>query len=359
MTPNLPLRHLPRCVRRKAAGFTLVEMAVVVTLMAIVLTMGLRLLRATQDSAAWSDTRTKQARIKVALISFLRTNGRLPCPDSALPPTGAEPAACLVNAGRGVLPWQALGLSVADVQDGWANFFTYRVANRTPATSSNWTLTAGATAFTLGELATPLTTFTLQERDAAGVLGAAVVPNPVVMIISHGKNGAGARSLRGAAVLPMPVGADELANATAASTTFVMRTPTEVTAATGGAFDDLVAYMSPRDLLQPLVDDKTLKGSTPAFYREQAIQQVALASCTPPLAAPSLAAVQPSVGNGAIVYSCPAGLGYSCRSGAAVSNASTAPAKQLYQLSMFGAAAADVTYAQLLAAFPGISGRCP
>jgi hypothetical protein len=42
-----------------------------------------------------------------------------------------------------------------------------------------------------------------------------------------------------------------------------------------------------------------------------------------------------------------------------VSNASTAPAKRLYQLSMFGAAAADVTYAQLLAAFPGISTRCP
>ena len=78
-------------------------MAVVVVLMGIMMTLGLRMLQATQNNAAWSETKLKQERIKVALISFLRTNGRLPCPDSALPPTGVEPAACLVNAGRGVL----------------------------------------------------------------------------------------------------------------------------------------------------------------------------------------------------------------------------------------------------------------
>jgi prepilin-type N-terminal cleavage/methylation domain-containing protein len=358
MKSSHPLRLPNRPARPGVAGFTLVEMAVVVTLMAIAMTMGLRLLSATRESAAWSETKVKQERIKVALVAYMRTNGRLPCPNSVAPWDGAEDTPCLVNAGRGIVPWQALGLSIGDVQDGWLNFFTYRVANRTPATSSNWTLTAGATAFTLGELTAPLATFTLQERDAAGVLGAAVLPNPVLMIISHGKNGAGARTVRGT-VLPAPIGADELANAGVASTTFVSRTPNEVAASAGGLFDDVVASMSPRDLLQPLVDDKTLKGSTPAFYREQALQQVALASCTPPIAAPSLAVVQPSVGNGSIVYSCPAGAAYSCRSGTAVSNASTPGAKQLYQLSMFGVAAADVTYAQLLAAFPGISTRCP
>ena len=138
---------ISQCNRlRHSTGFTLVEMAVVVLLLGIVLTMGLRMLKATQDNAAWSETRLKQDRIKVALIGFFRTNGRLPCPDSALLPTGAEPAVCLANAGRGVLPWKVLGLSVGDVQDGWSNFFTYRVANATPATSKNWTVKAGATA---------------------------------------------------------------------------------------------------------------------------------------------------------------------------------------------------------------------
>ncbi|NDP40262.1 MAG: type II secretion system protein [Rhodoferax sp.] len=347
-----------RDARRGALGFTLVEMAVVITLIAIAMTLGLRLLQATQESAAWSETRLKQERIKVALVSFLRTNGRLPCPNSVAPWDGAEDTPCLVNAGRGIVPWQAVGLSVGDAQDGWGNFFTYRVANRTPITSSNWTLTAGATAFTISELTAPLTTFTLQERDAVGVLGAAVVPSPVTMLISHGKNGSGARTLRGT-LIAAPTGADELANAGVASTAFVSRAPTDVAAAAGGIFDDVVASMNPRDLLQPLVDDKTLKGSSAAYYREQAMQQVALTSCIPPQVAPSLLAIQPNIGNGTIVYACPAGGAYFCRTPTPVSNASTLAAQQLYQLSLFGAAPADVTYGQLLAAFAGISTRCP
>jgi len=249
----------------RSTGFTLVEMAVVVLLMGIVLTMGMRMLQATQENAALSETRLKQDRIKVALIGFFRTNGRLPCPDAALPPTGVEPASCLALAGRGVLPWRELGLSVGDVQDGWSNFFTYRVANATPATSKNWTVKAGATAFSLRELTVPLVSFTFQERSDTGVLGAALLPNPVVVLLSHGKNGAGARTLRGTAVLPAPAGADELANATAASTAFVMRTPTDVSAAAGGAFDDVVTFMTPNQLLQPMLNDKTLIGVCAAY----------------------------------------------------------------------------------------------
>jgi prepilin-type N-terminal cleavage/methylation domain-containing protein len=255
----------PTRQRRHSTGFTLIEMAVVVLLMGIVLTMGLRVLQATQENAAWSETRLKQDRIKVALIGFLRTNGRLPCPDAALPPTGVEPVSCLAAAGRGVLPWRVLGLSIGDAQDGWSNFFTYRVANGTPATSKNWTTKVGGTAFSLRELTVPLATFTYQERSDAGVLGAAITPNPVVMLISHGKNGAGARTVRGTTVMPLPVGVDELANANAASTSFVMRTPTSVTAAPGGAFDDVVTYMTPNQLFQPMLDDKTLIGVCNAY----------------------------------------------------------------------------------------------
>lgn len=262
MTQNQPFSLRPRSRR---LGFTLVEMAMVVVLMGIVMTMGLRMLKATQENAAWSETKQKQERIKVALIGYLRTNGRLPCPDSALPPTGGEPPACLAAAGSGVLPWKVLGMSLGDVQDGWSNFFTYRVANATPASSKNWTIKAGATSFTIGELTAPLTTFTLRERSDAGLMGAALVPNPVVVIISHGKNGAGARTVRGAALLPAPAGLDESTNTTAPFTSFVMRTPTDLAAATGGVFDDLVTYMTPNHLLQPMLDDKTLKGVCSAY----------------------------------------------------------------------------------------------
>lgn len=351
-------------IRTQMTGFTLVEMAVVVVLMGIMMTLGLRMLQATQNNAARSTTQQKQERIKLALVAFLRTNGRLPCPDSALPPTGAEPASCLVNAGRGVLPWQTLGLSVDDVQDGWSNLFTYRVANRTPATSSNWTIKAGLPAvapFSISELTTPLTALTVRARSDAGVLGPALVPSPVVVILSHGKNGAGARTVRGTALVPAPVGADELNNSTAASTTFITRTPTDVAGATGGTYDDIVAYMTPKDLIQPLLDDKTLRG-VDTSYRELAIAQLAVFSCTPPtavVAQPLVNAIAPSVGNGVITYTCAAGdfcnTASPVHSGAPV----TAGTQVLYRLSLFGAAAQTVTYAQLQATYPAIQTRCP
>ncbi len=361
----MPTKTPPRgSCRTTFSGFTLVEMAVVVVIMGIMLTLGLRLLQATQENAARSVTQTKQERIKLALIAFLRTNGRLPCPDSALPPTGAEPANCLVNAGRGVLPWRALGLSVGDVQDGWSNLFTYRVANRTPVTSSNWTIKAGlpaAAPFTITELTAPLTALTVQVRSDAGVLGPAIVPSPVAVILSHGKNGFGARTIRGAAVVPGPAGADEATNLGAASTTFIMRTPTDVAAATGGAYDDIVAYLTPRDLLQPLLDDKTLKGVATS-YRELAMAQLAVSSCTPPavaVAQPLVNAIIPTIGNGAITYTCLAGdlcfTATAMHSGPPI----TAGAAVLYRLSLFGAAAQTVTYAQLQAAYPAIQTRCP
>ena len=347
--------------RPQSAGFTLVEMAVVIIIMGIMLTLGLRLLQATQNNAAWSETKLKQERIKVALIGYLRTNGNLPCPDSALPPTGVAPGTCLVIAGRGVPPWQTLGLSVSDVQDGWSNFFTYRVANNTPPASRNWTTKLGATAFTITELTTPLTSLTVQVRSDTGVLGPPIVPNPVAVILSHGKNGFGARTIRGAAPLPAPVGADELSNAGAASTTFIVRTPTDVAAATGGAYDDVVAYMTPNDLLQPLIDDKTLKGIATS-YRELAMAQLAVASCTPPtvlVAQPLVNAIVPSVGNGTITYTCVAGD--LCNSATSVHSGppATAGAQVLYRLALFGAAAQPVTYAQLQAAYPAIQTRCP
>jgi hypothetical protein len=338
----------------------LIEMAVVLVLVTIAASLGLGLMRANLEKAAWNETRVKQDRIKAALGAFLRTNGRLPCPNSAAPWDGAEDSPCLVNAGRGIVPWQALGIGRGETQDGWGNFFTYRVANRTPVSSSNWTITTGVGAFSIAELTSPLASITLQQRDAAGVLGPAIAPNPVVVIVSHGKNGNGARTVQGTLIpLPAAAAADELVNATTASTSFIDRAPNDVAASTGGIFDDLVSYLTPTDLMQPLVDNKTLMGSTVAFYREQAIRQVALASCTPPLVAPSLAAIQPGIGNGTITYTCPAPAAYSCRSSTAVSNATTAPGKQLYQLSMFGAAAQDITYADVLAVFPGISARCP
>ena len=86
---------------------------------------------------------------------------------------------------------------------------------------------------------------------------------------------------------------------------------------------------------------------------------MALSSCTPPLVAPGFLAIQPPIGNGTITYTCPVAAAYFCRTATPVSNASTPAVQRLYQLSLFGAPPVDVSYGQLLAAFAGISTRCP
>jgi prepilin-type N-terminal cleavage/methylation domain-containing protein len=337
------------------AGFSLLEMAVVIALMSVMLTMGLGLMNAKMESAAQSETKLKQEKIKVALVAFLRQNGRLPCPNRA-PWDGLEMSPCLNNNGRGIIPWRALGLSRSDVVDGWGNFISYRISNRTPASSKNWTITSDTTAFTVNELNNPSIALTVQERFDNGALSL-LSDKAVVVLVSHGKNGLGARTVAGTS-LTAPAGADEAANAAAASVTFFVRRPNEVAASVGGLFDDMVTYMTPSDLLQPLIEDKTLRGRSVQQYRELAIQQVAVVSCTPPIALPSFNLIEPNIGFDGIVYSCPNDNTYLCRAQTAL--ISTTPANsRLYQLSIFGATATDVTYEDVWRAYPSITARCP
>jgi type II secretory pathway pseudopilin PulG len=273
-----------RLAWRSAAGFTLAEMAVVILLMGIAMSMGLKMLTANLDNTAYSETKSKQERIKIALIGFLRTNGRLPCPDNTGGvATGLEisPCAALPALGYGIVPWQTLGIPRDTVQDGWGNYFTYRVANvnilaTTPLgapplhvnANQNWTIKAGAGAFDIRSFVSTTTgvgyqSLLIQNRDPAPGPNSES-RNAVVVILSHGKNGLGAKTTKIGLRIAGAAG-DELTNATPGSTTFFSRAVTENAAATGGFYDDLVAYMTPQDLLQPLMTEKTLFGACAAY----------------------------------------------------------------------------------------------
>ena len=246
-------------------------MAIVLILMGLAMTMGLKMVTATLENAAYSESKSKQERIKIALIGFLRTNGRLPCPDITTDPTdgsyglqdrqGNPDSACTVPGTVlqvPVVPWRDLGLTRDDVIDGWGDFFTYRVAKDIDA--RNWTSRAVGvgTPFDINQLSTPTpNVLTLQENNGAGLTP--IAPSPVVVIVSHGKNGLGARTVKGPINGSPLAGSDEATNAAPGSSAFVRRPVTEDTNATGGAFDDLVAYMTPQDLLQPLISEGTLK----------------------------------------------------------------------------------------------------
>ena len=59
-------------------GFTLIEMAIVMFIMALVLGSGLALLSAQQDQRQIEETNNRLANAQEALIGFAITNGRLP-----------------------------------------------------------------------------------------------------------------------------------------------------------------------------------------------------------------------------------------------------------------------------------------
>lgn len=248
----------------KTSGFTLVELAIVIVLIGVAMTLGLKTITATIENSLYSETKSKQERIKMALVSYLRTNGILPCPDNsgaAVVATGLAAAACSPAAanGYGIVPWRTLGISRETVVDGWGNYFSYRVANG--STGKNWTsIAVPATDMTINELKVQTDALTIQELNSDGTALVDVTKKAVVVIVSHGKNGFGAKTTKVGARMPTDdAGAGETTNATVGTTTFVLRAVTDVAAAFNGPYDDIATYMLPQDLLQPLVNEGTVK----------------------------------------------------------------------------------------------------
>ncbi|MDX2459302.1 MAG: prepilin-type N-terminal cleavage/methylation domain-containing protein, partial [Gammaproteobacteria bacterium] len=120
--------------RNAPGGFTLVEMAVVLAIVALLLGALLTPL-ATQQSLRKNKEAERDLReIKEALLGFAVANGRLPWPDRNSTPDGLEnipgtvpdPALppCTVCEGR--LPWRDLGLTATDT---WGRLYNYRMSS--------------------------------------------------------------------------------------------------------------------------------------------------------------------------------------------------------------------------------------
>ena len=147
------MRRCPNPERRppNSAGFTLVEIAVVIVVLSLLLAMIAGIATAMVGQQRREVTRQKLAGVETALALFVSQNRRLPCPADGRLTSGD------VNAGlerpvggancnvigatansqtHGVVPWRTLGLAESDITDGWGNRLTFRVAPELVAAES-------------------------------------------------------------------------------------------------------------------------------------------------------------------------------------------------------------------------------
>lgn len=236
-------------IKKSLAGFSLVEMAIVLAIVGLLLGGLIPTLSAQIESQRTNETRKQLDEIQQALIGYAIINGRLPCPADPAIVTGQAGAGvertppCTSGNSTGVLPWATLGVNETDV---WGNRYTYRV-------SSDFADAVGSTTYG-GCTPTPtptLSTFALcssgnlDVRSAASG-GTSIAISVPAVIISHGKNSAGAYTQQGTQLLASS-NVDEQENSDgSADNNYVSHTPTQ-------DFDDLVIWLSPNTLLNRMV----------------------------------------------------------------------------------------------------------
>lgn len=276
MNRNRPKKEPP--AMNKTKGFTLIEMAVVLTIMALLATYFMGAVGNLVVQKRRIDSQNKLVVIETALANFVAQTQRLPCPAD-----GTKKSAVDADAGKevrdgagdcgdqqnGVLPWRAIGLSEADAMDGSYNRFTYRVGvgltrdgalnlsgcdpvgtAAAAGTAPHLRCAAGcasADPTTCTPPATILAGRGIRVNNAAGVAvsdpaGAPASSGAAYVVVSHGDNGAGALSAEGIVQAGSPApGTPEQANfANVAYTGGALIDTTADFTETNARFDDLV-----------------------------------------------------------------------------------------------------------------------
>ena len=248
------------------AGFSLVEIAVVLVILAILITaIGVPL--GTQlDQQRAVDTQKQLENIKEAIYGFAMANGRLPCPATVAGGTEAPVGGGVCTTESGFVPGITLGLSGLDsagfVVDGWRDGLDarrIRYAVRPVSTTSGApaqctsTLTRVLTTSdrmrtaTMDCLAQPaVLMLTVNTTIITGALPGTCTASTLTtkapfVIFSLGKNGT-----------TVGTGADETTNQVTDAVTFISNTPT-IAATCAGEFDDIVTWGSLNSLFARMV----------------------------------------------------------------------------------------------------------
>ena len=229
---------------KKDTGFTLVELAISLFIIALLLGSILVPLATQVEQRQISETQKTLEEIRDALIGFAVANGYLPCPDGTagagandgLEDVTVATGNCQTLSGTiatGNLPWATLGLGN---QDAWGNRIRYTVlatfAQRAPAASFS--------------ISTAATTLRVCSNPACTTI---LTSAAVAVVVSHGNNGLGAISADTNLARPAPTSADEIEN-TDADLDTVSRVKSNVA---GAEFDDVVVWLPKFTLINRMV----------------------------------------------------------------------------------------------------------
>lgn len=222
----------------KQKGFSLIELAIVLVVMALLLGGLFVPLTAQIEQQRIRETQKAMEEIKEALLGYAIVKGYFPCPAVSATVGNEDRAGVACNAGKrvGFIPWADLGVAKADA---WGRLFRYSV---------NPDFSNSGTKFTListGDIAIKGTTSDVNNIASA-------IP---AVVMSHGKNGyLGTTEQNTIISNASGTNADEQTNAPPSiGTLFVSKTMTENTTVTGGEFDDLVTWLSPNILFNRMV----------------------------------------------------------------------------------------------------------
>lgn len=251
-------------------GFTLIELAIVLFIIALLLGGLLVPLTAQIDQQRTKETQKTLSDIKEALIGFAIGQGRLPCPATITSNgqesfcTNAPPAACTPttlyqahgtcsNPFDGLVPAATLSLTPINAQglllDGWSNPIHYAVSNASIGIPNALTAQNGIKTATINSISTSNLLYVCSSSGGISTTtcGAPTPPtiqltnNAPALVFSLGKNGNVGT-----------LGQDEKANTTVADQVFVSHDQS-----TGGAgnedFDDMVVWLSTSILVNRMV----------------------------------------------------------------------------------------------------------
>lgn len=260
-----------RYAQLRARGFSLVELAVVISIVAFLMGGLMYTLSAQTEQRSFEETRRRLEQARELVLAFAITNGRLPCPArsaaTAVPVTVAgdevlTPATgCIgdaltdyyggVSGGvtLGLLPARSIGYQQVDSSgfavDAWGNRLRYVVANlitncsgssTTPHFVNAVNLKANGISCQPNDLLVCKSATGITATACGGAANQIMSQSLVVAIVySTGKNGAGAAG-----------GIDEAANLNG-DRIFVYHTPTP-TGAANGAFDDQFVWITAGEL---------------------------------------------------------------------------------------------------------------